>query len=154
MNQNLARNNEIQIIKEFRASVSWADEGYICSGLGQTFMLLDTPDLIFLPCYWQQFDFLMPKVWQLGKLLSKKPNLLIWGHPVPSIIAQIMWLCSQETNWIGMKQTCAVPWFMEPEAEITRNQFLKQWMDGIDWQRSTNEILSKGKDANPVMEWD
>lgn len=97
------------------------------------FMLLDAPDLVFLPCHWQQFDLLQHKIWGLGKLLGKKPNLLIWGHPTACVVEKIIRSCATSPDWIGIRETCVIPWFVEPEAEIVRNHFLKQWMDGIDW---------------------
>ena len=68
----------------------------------------------------------------LGKLLGKKPNLLIWGHPTACVVEKIIRSCATSPDWIGIRETCVIPWFVEPEAEIVRNHFLKQWMDGID----------------------
>jgi len=135
--------NEKRVIEEFMASVSWADSGYIRSWNKHIFLILDNPELLFLPCHWQQFESLQHEVLRLAIVFKKKPNLLIWGNPDAVTIEKIMRQCGE-----------AVAWFVEPEAELIRNQLLTQLMDGIDLGRTLLEILSKGEDAQPVLEWD
>ena len=143
---------DLEVIEAFKEQICWGDETTIIEVAltdRQKKSALDSGILIQFPVHWKDFDDLSMDRTIRELCLARKAYLgfIVWGEPSPAEVERIFMrrFSSPETQVVD---------FLDVQARVCSTILLHRFTDGIDWQRSLENVTKNGVDAAPVWQWD
>ncbi len=152
----IANQENIDVIKTFLESVSWASECEIITTrelYQPSVTVLQSPASVYFPCHWTEFDYWKTQCWNYYNWpFQSRPTLLIYGNP-PLQKAEKMWREAMKIDgYAAAKCIPLILHFLDVEVEIHLRELFFQATDGVDWGQTIENLLQGGKGI--IMDWD
>ncbi|MBE9054397.1 hypothetical protein IQ243_29240 [Nostocales cyanobacterium LEGE 11386] len=133
-----------EVIQEFYAQISWADQCRTVTESGRT--LLVTPCALAVPSHWQDYKQNKAFVLPIAKSYSLDPQLLVWGAPSKAEVEKIWW------DSITSSQPRIYAKFLDVEASLVESDLILKVLEGLDVHKTFENFLAGNSQV--VFDWE